>query len=120
MLRKAVDQQPEEAGHRLVLAGFFWKTGQREKAAAVLVDLAGLEPDKEKHTIAAAQFYFKQKDVGRAGQMLRDGIAANPDSFMLREALADYFVGIKAPDKGHGNAGGEPFPVQRSGSIRAS
>ncbi|WP_306598991.1 tetratricopeptide repeat protein [Geothrix sp. 21YS21S-2] len=115
---KVVDLDPKNLKNKVKLADLYNKEGMREKAAAIYLEVAealALEQmhveasqilERAKTMVSTPQVFLTQsrlaviqKDLPAAAAHLREGLAANPRSAELLDALAEVELQSKAPDR---------------------
>ncbi len=115
---KVVDLDPKNLKNKVKLADLYNKEGMREKAAAIYLEVAealaleqmhveaGQILERAKTMVSTPQVFLTQsrlsviqKDLAAAAAHLREGLAANPRSPELLDALAEVELQSKAPDR---------------------
>ncbi|BDU74407.1 tetratricopeptide repeat protein [Mesoterricola silvestris] len=115
---KVVDLDPKNLKNKVKLADLYNKEGMREKAAAIYLEVAealaleqmhveaGQILERAKTMVSTPQVFLTQsrlsviqKDLPGAAAHLREGLAANPRSAELLDALAEVELQSKAPDR---------------------
>ncbi|HLO66165.1 MAG TPA: tetratricopeptide repeat protein, partial [Holophaga sp.] len=115
---KVVELDPKNQKNKVKLADLYNKEGMKEKAAAIYLDVAealameqmhaeaGQILERAKAMVSTPQVFLTQsrlaviqKDLSAAAAHLREGLAANPRSAELLDALAEVELQAKAPDR---------------------
>lgn len=115
---KVVELDPKNQKNKVKLADLYNKEGMKEKAAAIYLDVAealameqmhaeaGQILERAKAMVSTPQVFLTQsrlaviqKDLASAASHLREGLAANPRSAELLDALAEVELQAKAPDR---------------------
>lgn len=115
---KVVDLDPKNLKNKVKLADLYNKEGMKEEAAAIYLDVAeslameqmhmeaGQILERAKAMVSTPQVFLTQsrlaviqKDLPGAAAHLREGLASNPRSAELLDALAEVELQAKAPDR---------------------
>ncbi len=115
---KVVDLDPKNLKNKIKLADLYNKEGMKDKAAGIYLEVAealaieqmhaeaGQVLERAKAMVSTPQVFLTQsrlaviqRDLSGAAQHLREGLAANPRSHELLEALAEIELQSKNPEK---------------------
>ncbi|MBI4913785.1 MAG: tetratricopeptide repeat protein [Acidobacteria bacterium] len=115
---KVVELDPKNLKMKIKLADTYNKEGMKDRAAAIYLEVAEALAIEQMHTeagqilerakamVSTPQVYLTQsrlcviqKDLAGASSHLREGLATNPRSTELLEALAEVELQAKSPEK---------------------
>ncbi|HBO69305.1 MAG TPA: hypothetical protein DD658_03825 [Deltaproteobacteria bacterium] len=93
-VRKIIELEPKDIGHRIALAGLYWSAGREPLAREILAQVVAADSKKEDGRIRVAGFYAAANRPAEAERELQEGIKANGKSYRLRFALADLYMNL--------------------------
>ena len=94
-----VNDYPEELRYRTVLASYYARTDQNDKAEAVLRDSIAADPEDDQRYLLLASFFANKYDNDRAITELEGMVKANPERTKLQFALAQLYLKTEQSDR---------------------
>lgn len=91
-LERAQQRRPEAIDTRLMLARYYFRTGQIDKADVIASEANGIEPDNADIAVMRARIATARGNHNKAQAFLQKALAISPDSVYLRTLLAESLL----------------------------
>ncbi|HVB15675.1 MAG TPA: tetratricopeptide repeat protein, partial [Stellaceae bacterium] len=93
--RSFAKADPGSSLYDLVSADLYERAGKRQEAVALLEKASAARPSDDNVAVALSRLYGRTGDPVKAEAVLTGRLKDHPDDFVIRAALADFYIGTQ-------------------------